>query len=187
MSFLKIVFDICLLRGRVQDLPASMGLVWVVVTASVVMNALGVSERALDFQHLLTIISQVMFFGAVVWLLLRSRNVTARWMQTVTALYAVDAVLVGLMLPFFPALTEMMNDMMEAVKQGQQEPEIKPVWEVYVLFGLFLWKLLVTARVLREAAGWSLPIAFLIGFAALVFSSILGALVVLPFGRMAPP
>lgn len=187
MSFLKIIFDICLLRGRAQDLPASMGLVWAMVTASVVMNALGVSERALDFQHLPAIFSQAMFFGAVVWLLLRSRNVAARWMQTVTALYAVDAVLVGLMLPFFPALTEMMNDVMEALKQGQQKPEIKPVWEAYILFGLFFWKLLVTARVLREAAGWSLPLAFLIGFAALLSSSILGVLAVSPFEPMAPP
>lgn len=185
MNFLKNILGICLLRGQVQDLPASMSLVWVVGTANVVMNAL-----ALDLEHLLTIISQVTFFGAVVWLLLRLRNVTARWMQTITALYAVDAVIVGLMLPFLPALTEMTNGMVEAMKQGQQELEIKPAWEAYILFilfGFFLWKLLVTARVLREAAGWSPPMAFLVGFAALVLSSILGALVALPFVRMAPP
>src|SRR4030065_227061 len=151
MSILKIIRDICLLRGRAQDLPASMNLVWLTAAASVAVNALGMPERATDLAQLLFIASQAVMFGAVIWLLLRLRGFAARWTQTVTALYAGDAVFSLLLLPFLPALMEM-------IKQG---PEAKPGWEAYVLLALSGWLLLIIARVLREATEWPLPLALL--------------------------
>lgn len=174
MHILKIILDICLLRGRAQDLPASMNLVWLTAAASVMVNALGMSEQALDLAQLLFIASQAVLFGAVVWLVLRLRGFAARWMQTISALYAVDAVFSLLLLPFLPALMEM-------IKQG---PEAKPGWEAYVLVALSGWLLLIIARVLREATEWPLPLAFLAGFAALLAVRILGHLLAPLFGLM---
>jgi len=74
MHILKIILDICLLRGRAQDLPASMNLVWLTAAASVAVNALGMPERATDLAQLLFIASQAVMFGAVIWLLLRLRG-----------------------------------------------------------------------------------------------------------------
>jgi len=174
MPTLKIILDICLLRGRAQDLPASMNLVWLTAAASVLVNALGMPERALDLAQLLFIASQAVLFGAVVWLVLRLRGFAARWMQTVTALYAVDAVFSLLLLPFLPALMEM-------IKQG---PEAMPSWQAYVLLALSAWLLLIIARVLREATEWPLPLAFVVGFASLLTVRILGHLLAPLFGLM---
>ena len=174
MHILKIILDICLLRGRAQDLPTSMNLVWLTATASVAVNALGMPERATDLAQLLFIASQAVMFGAVVWLLLRLRGFPARWTQTVTALYAVDAVFSLLLLPFLPALMEM-------IKQG---PEAKPGWEAYVLLALSGWLLLIIARVLREATEWPLALAFLAGFTSLLAVRILGHLIAPLFGLM---
>jgi heme/copper-type cytochrome/quinol oxidase subunit 3 len=174
MHFFKIILDICLLRGRAQDLPASMNLVWLTAAASVAVNALGMPEPELDLAQWLFIASQAVLFGAAVWILLRLRGFPARWMQTVTALYAVDAVFSLLLLPFLPALMEM-------IKQG---PEIKPGWEAYLLLALSGWLLLIIARILREATEWPLPLAFLAGFATLLAVRILGHLLAPLFGLM---
>jgi len=174
MPILKIILDICLLRGRAQDLPASMNLVWLTAAASVAVNVLGMPEQVPDLAQLLFIASQVALFGAGVWLLLRLRGFPARWVQTMTALYAVDAVFSLLLLPFLPALMEM-------VKQG---PEVRPGWEAYVLVVLSGWLLLIIARVLREATEWPLPLAFLAGFATLLAVRIVGHLLAPLFGLM---
>lgn len=174
MPILKIILDICLLRGRAQDLPTSMNLVWLTAAASVVVNALGMPERATNLAQLLFIVSQAVLFGAVIWLLLRLRGFPERWTQTITALYAVDAVFSFLLLPLLPALLEM-------VKQG---PDAKPGWEAYLLLVLSGWLLLIIARVLREATQWPLPLAFLAGFASLLAVRILGHLIAPLFGLM---
>jgi hypothetical protein len=172
MPILKIILDICLLRGRAQDLPASKNLVLLTAVASVAVNALGMPERATDFAQLLFIVSQAVLFGAVIWLLLRLRGLSARWVQTVTALYAVDAVFSLLLLPLLPALMDM-------IKQG---PEAKPGWEAYLLLALSGWLLLIIARVLREATEWPLPLAFLAGFTSLLAVRVLGHMIAPLFG-----
>lgn len=172
MHILKIILDICLLRGRAQDLPASMNLVWLTAAASVAVNAVGMPERATNLAQLLFIVSQAALFGAVIWLLLRLRGVAARWMQTITALYAVDAVFSLLLLPLLPALMEM-------IKQG---PEAKPGWEAYLLLAISGWLLLIIARVLREATEWPLPLAFLAGFTSLMAVRLIGHVMAPLFG-----
>jgi hypothetical protein len=174
MPIFKIILDICLLRGRASDLPASMNLVWLTAVASVAVNLIGMPTQDLDLAQLLFIVSQAVMFGAAVWLLLKLRGFPARWMQTITALYAVDAVFSLLLLPFLPALMDM-------IKQG---PEIKPGWEAYLLLVLSGWLLLIIARVLREATEWPLPLAFLAGFATLLAVRILGHLLAPLFGLM---
>ena len=176
MHILKIILDICLLRGRTQDLPTSVGLVWITAAASVTVNSLGMKGQDVGFAPLLFIVSQVALFGAVVWLVLRLRGYPARWLQTMTALYAVDAVFNLLLLPLLPALVEML-------KQG---PEVVPGWEGFAMLALVGWLLLIIARVLREATEWPLPLAFLTGLTSLLVVRTLGLLLVPLFGLAAP-
>ena len=176
MPILKIILDICLLRGRAQDLPASVGLVWIAAAASVVVNTLGMLGQDVGFAPLLFIVSQVALFGAVAWLVLRLRGFPARWLQTMTALYAVDAVFNLLLLPLLPELVEML-------KQG---PDVVPGWEGFTMLALVGWLLLVNARVLREATEWPLPLAFLTGLTMLLVVRMIGIFVVSLFGLAAP-
>lgn len=175
MNFLKNILDICLLRGRAQDLPAAVGWVWLTAIASVMVNSLGIPSENRDVLHVLFIASQVALFGAVVALLLHLRSFPARWMQTMTALYAVDAVFSLLLLPLLPALVGML-------KQGS---EVKPGWEGFALFFLSGWMLLIIARVFREATEWPLPLAFLVGLTSLLAVRMMGLLLVPLFGLKA--
>jgi hypothetical protein len=176
MPVLKIILDICLLRGRAQDLPASVGLVWIAAVTSVTVNSLGTTGQDAGLAAVLLITSQVALFGAAVWLVLRLRGFPARWLQTMTALYAVDAVSTLLLLPLLPALVEML-------KQG---PEVVPGWEGFAMLALVGWLLLVNARVLREAAEWPLPLAFLAGLTMLLVVRMIGIFLVSLFGLVTP-
>lgn len=177
MHNLKIILDICLLRGRTQDLPASMNLVWLTAAVSVTVNALSMPERATDLVQLLFISTQAALFGVVVWFLLLLRGFPTRWMQTVTALFAVEAVFIILVLPLWPTLREML----EMIRQGL---EVKPNWETYAFIALGGWFLLITARVLREATEWPLPLTFLAGFTVQLVVNFLGYLIAPLFGLM---
>lgn len=172
MNFVKIILDICLLRGRVQDIPTSIQLVWLTAIASIVVNSMGMPGQNLLLAHLLFIAMQTALFGAVVALLLRLRGFPARWIQTMTVLYAVDAVFSLLLLPLLPGLVEML-------KQGA---EVQPGWEGFALLFFTGWLLLIIARVLREAAEWPLPLAFFAGLTALLTVRMLGYFMAPLFG-----
>lgn len=172
MNFLKTIVDICLLRGRTQDLPASMRLVVLTAVASVAVNSMGIPGQEVGGGAILFIALQAALFGAAVWLLLRVRGFPARWLQTMTALYAVDTVFSLLLLPLLPALLEML-------KQGAQAT---PGWEGFALLFLSGWMLLIIGRVLREATEWPLPLAFLAGLTSLLAVRMLGHLLVPLFG-----
>lgn len=172
MNFLKNILDICLLRGRVQDLPTSTQLLVVTGFASVVVNTLSMPEQNLGIAQLLFVALQPVLFGAVIFALLRLRGFPERWVQTMTALYAVDAVFSLLKLPFLPAMLEMM-------KQG---PEAQFRWEAVLLLFLGGWLLLITARILREATEWPLPLAFFASLTALLVVFMLSYLLMPLFG-----
>lgn len=176
MPILKIILDICLLRGRAQDLPASVQLVWIAAAASVTANSLGMLGQDAGLAPFLLIVSQIALLGAAVWLVLRLRGFPARWLQAMTALYAVDTVSTLLLLPLLPALVEML-------KQG---PEVVPSWEGYAMLALVGWLLLANARVLREATEWPLPLAFVTGLTLLLVVRMIGIFLVSLFGLVAP-
>lgn len=176
MDFIKSIFAICLLRGRAQDLPASLGLMILTAAIGVVVNTAGLSGPDLGSAHVLFIVMQTALFGAAVWALLRLRGFPARWLQTMTALYAVDAIFSMLLLPLLPALVEM-------VKQGAQA---QLGWEGVALLFLSGWLLLIIARVLREATEWPLPLAFLAGLTVLLAVRMVGHMLVPLFG-LSPP
>lgn len=172
MNFLKNILDICLLRGRVQDLPTSTRLLAVTGLASVVVNSLSMPEQNLGVAQFLFVALQPVLFGAVIFGLLRLRGFPERWVQTMTALYAVDAVFSLLKLPFLPAMIEML-------KQG---PEAQFRWEAVLVLFLGGWLLLITARILREATEWPLPLAFFASLTALLVVFMLSYLLMPLFG-----
>lgn len=172
MNFLKKILDICLLRGRVQDLPTSTRLLGLTGVASVVVNTLSMPGQNLGIAQLLFVALQPILFGAVIFALLRLRGFPERWVQTMTALYAVDAVFSLLKLPLLPAMIDML-------KQG---PEAQFRWEGALLLFLGGWMLLITARVLREATEWPLPLAFFASLTALLVVFMLSYLLMPLFG-----
>lgn len=172
MNILRLFLDICLLRGRTQDLPASTNLMAGTAIASVAIDFLSLPDEARNPGHLLFVASQVALFGLAVWLLLRQRGFAARWTQTITALYAVNAAFSLVLMPFLPALAAM-------IKQG---PETAPGWPAYLALALTAWFLAVMARVLHEALEVRMLASFFLSLAVIFAVRILGLVLMPLFG-----
>lgn len=169
MKLLRQFLDICLLRGRAQDLPTSSQLMAGTALASVAVDFLSLPAAARDLGHLLFVVTQVALFGLAVWLLLRQRGYPERWLQTVTALYAANVAFSLVLMPFLPALGEML-------KQG---PGVAPGWPAYLALAMTAWFLAVMARVLHEALEVRMLFGFLLSL-AVIFTVRLIGLVLMP-------
>lgn len=172
MNLLRQLLDICLLRGRAQDLPTSANLMLGTAAASAAIDFFGLPQEARNPGHLLFVVSQVVLFGAAVWLLLKQRGFPERWTQTITALYAVNAAFSLVLMPFLPALAEML-------KQG---PEAAPGWPAWLALALTAWFLAVMARVLHEALEIGMLVSFLFSLAVIFAVRILGLVLMPLFG-----
>lgn len=175
MNTLRLVIEICLLRGRAQDLPAGMPYVWLAGAASAAVDLLSLPTAETGAGHVLFIAIEVLLFGITLWAILRLRGVPERWMQAVTALYAANAVFGLILLPFVPALAEF-------ARQVQQGANPVPGWEVYVSMFLSGWFLAVMTRVLREATDWTIGLSLAATFASVAFVRIVGAILASAFG-----
>lgn len=175
MNTLRLIVEICLLRGRAQDLPAGMQYVWLTGIASAAMDILSLPTESITAGHLLFIAMEVSLFGATLWAVLKLRGVPERWMQAVTALYAANAVFGLMLLPFVPALAEFAR----LVQQGASPAA---GLEVYATMFLSGWFIAVMTRVLREATGWALGLSLAATFACIAFVRIAGAILASAFG-----
>jgi len=172
MNTLRLLLDLCLLRGRAQDLPTSTHLVGLTAVSSVAVDVLSLPDGGADLGRILFVASQVVLFGASIWLVLKLRGFPARWMQTITALYAANTAFSLLLLPFLPALAAM-------VEAGPG----KPIgWQAYVMLALTGWFLAVTARVLREATEWPLLPSLLVSIACIAVVRVVGIMLAPLFG-----
>lgn len=176
MPILKIIFDICLLRGRPQDLPASWNLFWLCALGSVVTGyASAAYVEGPSLAGLLHVVLHEAIFGGAVWVLLKTRNHPERWLQSIVALYAVGALFSLVTLPVLPQLTEFAKHAFETIQQGAAMPEgaAMPVGGVVLfVFTIAVWHLLVMAQVLHHAMELSFGLSALIGIFTVVAVSI---------------
>lgn len=169
MHFLRLIIDICLLRGRTQDLPTSPQLLVLAALAGALVDYLSMPNREFDLGRLLFVVFQAVLFGAGLWLVLKLRGFPARWVQTATALFAANALFSLLLLPLMPALAEMI----------QAGPQATLGWQGVVMMVLSGWFLAVMARVLREAMESSLLASFALSL-ALIFAVRMAGLLLAP-------
>jgi asparagine N-glycosylation enzyme membrane subunit Stt3 len=172
MPILKVLFDICLLRGRPQDIPASTALLWMSVAASVLVDYSGVAiGDGHGVQRFLLVAAQTAFFGGVIWLVLKLRGFPARWQQTVTALFAASSVFGLVMLPVLPEVVEML-------KQG---PGAVIGWQAYFAFGGSIWYLMIMTQVMRHATELSVGLSALLSVGCLITVRVLELLFISMF------
>jgi len=176
MNTFRTIIDICLLRGKPQDLPTSFNLVLLAAGAGIVIDALSLSGNGLDMQQLLFAALQTVLFGAGLWLLLKQRGFVSRWIQTATALYAVNALFSLVILPLLPALYDM----------ARADPPTTMGWQQLAAVVLSGWFLAVMAQVLREALEVSLGAAVVISLALMIALFMVGTLLAAMLGLYAP-
>ena len=154
--------DLCLLRRKPQDLPASSALFGLVLGVALLGGLLlsvsaGASLVAAVGQTLLDLLLML----AVLHLALKALNKQARYLQAATALVGADAV-IGLV-----ALLPV--SLMRPVDTGA-EPGGDLVFAGLLFLGLVVWSVLVVGHILRHTFDLTLAQGVVIAIAFDVFS-----------------
>jgi len=166
MNILFTLLQICLLRGKPQDLPTSMTLVIIAAVFGVIVDLFSLPAEQFAIRSLAFVLLQTVLFGFGIWIVLRTKGLVARWMQTATALFAVNAMFSLLILPLTPALHQML----------QSTTPVDPGWPGIAAFLLSSWFLAVVALVLREALEVGLLLSFAIALALMFGVFIVGSM-----------
>ena len=91
---------IVMLRLGPQDLPAGRATMLVCIALYVMVTALSLGLREIDNNPLLVILIAIAVPLVAAWLLLKWRKLTARYEQTVSALFGTSALLSAISTPF---------------------------------------------------------------------------------------
>ena len=162
MSIAKTIIDICLLRGRPQDLPASMSLFWLAAVSKIAVDYAGVAGiYGHGSVRLLLVVMQVSLFAGVMWAVLQLRGHAERWLQTIIALFAANTIVSLILLPVLPQLAVLIH-------QGPAAQPNQIGWEVYFALICSLWYFMAMTQVMRHALAWPLALSGLVSFASLV-------------------
>lgn len=160
-EFLLILRDIVLLRRGPQELPHSPRLLLTVTVATIVFSGLAnaLLGDAADMAMLRTAVGVGLSLG-VLHLVLMTKQLQARFVQTALASVLVAAVAAVLLLPVL------------AMSGPLPTPETKPetvtgvqLLIMLVISAIGLWKFVVDAHILRHALEVRFVLALLIAFA----------------------
>lgn len=170
MSVLKTLLDLCFFRARPEDLPYSTAWLLTTAVALFLCNVVVMDPTLADWSQALgqmipvvpVALVMVAVLGGAVWLFLRLRLKSERFVQTITAIYGTTTLLRLVSWP----ISEWSRQLGDAPNQ------VLPVLLVWLLA---LWALAVTARILRDA----LEVDFVV---AVLYT--LGAEILTAFGFM---
>lgn len=139
LTILKSFFDICLLRKRPQDIPASSTFLFFCLIAYTLCSAAVALASYPGATALFIALVETGLFLLFVYFLLSLRSLTERWLQTSTAL-AGSGTLLGI-------ISSPLHYWLAA-----QEPGVAVSPEPVFLFLLLLvWNILVVGHILRHA------------------------------------
>lgn len=93
MNFLKTLLNICLLKAKPQDLPASQQILVLSFIAAVVTQLLSSRPESKPAQDLLLSSLQYGLYALIIWMLLNYKNKSARYVQSMTALFGTSALI----------------------------------------------------------------------------------------------
>lgn len=151
-ALLNPFWMICLLRSGPQDLPASYPLLKLVLVAYVLSGLLflisGVGTLGL-YSALVLVVVDTLLLAGFTYLILRTFDYSARFIQTLTALAGAGALLQFIALPLGWWFTWADN-----AEAAAQIPAL--LWLI-----LMMWSLIVTGHILRHALSVSLGIGVL--------------------------
>ena len=151
---LDFFIDLCLLRATPQQLPASPVLFWLSVVAELLAGTLLISgARAGVFAALLETLVDVLLLLLLLYLALQARNLTARFLQSATALLGASALLSLLAMPLL------------ALSSSGGEGSGLAALAALLLLALIIWNMVVLGHILRHALRLSFAIGIALAFA----------------------
>jgi hypothetical protein len=171
-ALLVPLFDIILLRGGPEQLPASTGLLAVVVALNVAVSALIYSlipnaPNNWQTQLIVGTVVSLLWFRVAFSL----ANKPERFLQTSTAIFGITTL-------FIPALIPMIATLLPYIEKP--DPTVNPPAALSLLAAVLgIWLLIIQVRIVRSAFEWHLvaAIIFIFGLnfaSALVYGMLFG-------------
>ncbi len=165
-EILSYFVRLCLFRNGPQDAPGTEQALVAAGALTAISHALTNNTYDTLTTRMIIAVAQVVVFGAVVWLVLKVKNLEPRWRQTLTALFGAAALFQFVSWPLIASF-----DPGAEATSGLPEP----LW-LHVVIGV--WYLAVMAHIFRHALETSIGR----GLAAAVFcqlTTLFGLLVTL--------
>lgn len=151
-----------MLRRAPQDLPASASLFLIVITLSVIVGAIGVSDVIPGFAALAASMLDAVIIMILLRLVLMIKSFSERFLQTATALFGSSTILGLIALP-----------LQLIVGDGSSEQAIAPMLSLAYLV-LLVWVQIVIGHILRHAL--NVPLMLGVGL-ALTYSVLSGIII----------
>lgn len=169
---IKSFVDICLFRGKPQDLPGNTSLVLITALIGVLTKTMLDGSKE-PFSAIFPVAgTHVIVFGAVVWVTLRIGGFAERWNQTISALYGTDSLvrLIGWpILSWFYGVKESADVTIDA--QSGLPPELMAP---LMLLGVFaFWTIAIMTFVLRHALEKTVGVSLMITLACQLASTVI--------------
>ena len=167
-DLLKLIRDLCLRKRGPQDMPYAPQLLMFFIGADLLLDLLTsllLGEAGNTFARfvLITSFDLIALIGV-----LSLRNLRSRFIQTASALIACDVVFTVLMLPL-----KLATGAPPATAQDLTPAQVLIAW---LSLGIFVWKVMVDANILRQAlnlpalGGYLLALLWMIAEGALLVS-----------------
>ena len=154
LQYFQIFINLCLFRGKAQDIPRSEALLLVTATAAILSSAINAIPNAGILRGTVMSVGQVLLFAGLISLMLRFRGKSERSMQTLTAMFGATTLLQLLALPFF--------GWHEGLLPNESEPLIALTTPLLIAAGIAVWSLTVMTSILRQAMDSGIGAALLI-------------------------
>lgn len=144
---IRAFFELCRLRLRPQDLPASAELLIVAIAAYGLSSAgLTLISQSVPVSLMAGAVDSLMLLGLTYGVLLL-RRVPGRWLQTSIAMAGTGALLTMLAMPLYAWL---------AHAGGAQGGGLSPAVSLLILV-IIVWNVVVMGHILRHALSFPLP------------------------------
>jgi hypothetical protein len=154
LQYFQIFINLCLFRGKAQDIPRSEALLLVTAIAAILSSAINAIPNAGILRGTVMSVGQVLLFAGLISLMLRFRGKSERSMQTLTAMFGATTLLQLLALPFF--------GWHEGLLPNESEPLIALTTPLLIAAGIAVWSLTVMTSILRQAMDSGIGAALLI-------------------------
>jgi hypothetical protein len=163
VRLISLVIDLCRFRSGPQDFPHAPPLAIAVLVIQLGVLLLRVQVSGAERDLLPELLAKGVFAVASVWIVLRLRELQARYWQTLLALVSVELVFTLLLFPLM---------MLADTVDPQAPPPLAPLFGWLGLLGA-AWLMLVFGHVWRHALNVLFPVGVLVAVALLMVEAVL--------------
>ena len=137
---LKLFIDICRLRAKPQDVPASSALLMLTIALALVSGIVSISSSVYGMEQIIVIsLMDVAVTLVLLSFFLNLMRLSSRLLQTATAIFGTGAIINLLSLP-----------VMLLMNSGPENPGYQLLGALFY-FALLIWGLVVIAHILRHS------------------------------------